>query len=105
MRSIVFITPLSLPYGFKLAGVKQHAIGEGEIEKKLYSLLNDPDTGLIVIDERLLRDFSPGKLRELEERWFGLILVLPSPEEYTAVAEDYTLSLIKRAIGYHVRLT
>ena len=34
----------------------------------------------------------------------GILLVLPSPEKLPAEVEDYAARLIRRAIGYHVRL-
>jgi hypothetical protein len=43
-------------------------------------------------------------LREREQNWNGIMLVLPSPEILPAEAEDYASRLIRRAIGYHVRL-
>jgi V/A-type H+-transporting ATPase subunit F len=40
----------------------------------------------------------------MEKRWYGILLVLPAPERVGVEVEDYAMSLIKRAIGYHVRL-
>ena len=45
-----------------------------------------------------------GLLRELEQAWNGVLLVLPSPEKPPAEVEDYAARLIRKAIGYHVRL-
>ena len=44
------------------------------------------------------------RLREIEHAWQGILLVLPSPERPEVEIEDYAVSLIRRAIGYHVRL-
>jgi len=35
---------------------------------------------------------------------FGILLVLPSPVKPPAEVEDYAARLIRRAIGYHVRI-
>ena len=65
----------------------------------------DPDSGVVVIDERLLTGIGEERFREMERRWYGMLIVLPSPEKVGAEGvEDYAQRLIKRAIGYHVRL-
>jgi V/A-type H+-transporting ATPase subunit F len=63
----------------------------------------DPDIGVVVIDERLVRAIPEQRFAELEERWFGLLVTLPAPERM-AGEEDHLQRLIRRALGYHVRL-
>ncbi|OGW39791.1 MAG: ATPase [Nitrospirae bacterium GWD2_57_9] len=110
MRKIAFITPPDVEYGFSLTGITQvvsEAIGTEDALKKI---MEDMENGLVIIDERLVnagRDstgLSEERLRELEHRWQGILLVLPSPDKPPAEAEDYAARLIRRAIGYHVRL-
>jgi hypothetical protein len=43
-------------------------------------------------------------LREMERRSPGVIVLLPAPEAGPPLEEDYVLRLIRRAIGYQVRL-
>ena len=64
----------------------------------------DPDNGLVILDERLVAGGVEDRLREREQSWPGILLVLPSPEKLPPEAEDYAARLIRRAIGYHVRL-
>jgi V/A-type H+-transporting ATPase subunit F len=66
--------------------------------------MNEPDYGLVVIDERLIAGMTEDRLRELEQAWNGILLVLPSPVKPPAEVEDYAARLIRRAVGYHVRL-
>jgi V/A-type H+-transporting ATPase subunit F len=40
----------------------------------------------------------------MERRWPGLVVMLPAPREGARVEEDYVLRLIRRALGYQVRL-
>lgn len=105
MKGIVFITPEDVRYGFMLTGVSQHIIREGNIIDELNEIIRIKDIGFIVIDERLLKDKDIEYLREIERRWEGIILVLPAPMKPTIEAEDYAIRLIKKAIGYHVRLS
>lgn len=104
MKNIVFITAQDAEFGFQLAGTEQY-ISDG---KNLMALLKDimqkSETGLIIIDERLIDVDTEEKLRVAERLWNGVLIVLPSPERPEAEIEDYASRLIRRAIGYHVRL-
>jgi len=70
----------------------------------LQGVMAEPDIGLVILDERLLSGTVEEQIREAEPSWAGILLVLPSPEKLPAEAEDYAARLIRRAIGYHVRL-
>ena len=104
MKKIVFITTRDAELGFSLTGITQRVADVANAEAELIKTTAGPDIGLIVIDERLLRGMSEERMRELEEGWHGIVLALPSPEKVPAEAEDYAARLIRRAIGYHVRI-
>lgn len=105
VKKIVFITPHDAQYGFSLAGVTQYEVIEDTAEEFLETLVKQSEIGLIVIDERLTRNINEKKLREFEEVFSGLLIVLPSPIKPVYEALDYVSKLIKRAIGYYVRLS
>lgn len=105
MKKVVVITPPDARHGFALTGVRQVTSSEGELPGILADLVRDPLTGVIVVDERLTVGAVRQQIRALERRWPGLVVVLPAPERAGRVAEeDYVLQLIRRAIGYQVRL-
>lgn len=104
MNRIAVITPSDAEHGFSLAGVTQHVAAPGEADGKLREAMQAPDTVLILIDERLMRELGEERMRELERSWHGVLLALPSPEKAAPETEDYAARLIRRAIGYHVRL-
>lgn len=110
MKKIAFITPRDVEYGFKLTGISQFLADASEAADVLKKAMEDTENGLAIIDERLItasRDgggLSEERLRELEHQWQGILLVLPSPEKPPPEIEDYAARLIRRAIGYHVRL-
>jgi len=105
MKSIVVLTSEDARYGFSLSGAIQFVVAPEDAELLLRKVMEDPDTGVVAIDERLLAGISEERFREMERRWYGILIVLPAPEKAGAEgAEDYALRLIKRAIGYHVRL-
>ena len=104
MKKIVFITPVDAVNGFKLAGVSQYVTSSEEAELKLQEAVSETDTGLVIIDERLIHNIAEDMLKKIEDRFSGTMLVLPSPKRAEADVEDYAARLIRQAIGYHVRL-
>jgi vacuolar-type H+-ATPase subunit F/Vma7 len=104
LKKIAFITPEDAEFGFGLAGISQYISGAEGAEKMLKEVMAEPDTGLAIIDERMIKVMEEEKIRDMEERWHGILLVLPSPTKPAAGVEDYAARLIRRAIGYHVRL-
>jgi vacuolar-type H+-ATPase subunit F/Vma7 len=103
VKRIVFITARESEYGFGLAGVTHYTSTPEELEERLREVLDKEDTGIVVLEEQLAKGISEERLRQIDERWHGILLILPSPEEY-AGEEDYAQNLIRKAIGYHVRL-
>ncbi len=110
MKKVAFITPPDADYGFSLTGIPQYAVDTPTLEDTLHKVMEDADNGLVVIDERLVaggretEGIPEEQLRTLEHGWHGILIVLPSPEKPPAEVEDYAARLIRRAIGYHVRL-
>ena len=104
MKKIAVITPIYSEFGFKLAGVSHHVTREEEAESTIRSIIREPDVGLLVVDERLLKGVTEEKLKEIEKSWHGVIVALPSPKRPEVEIEDFAVRLIRRAIGYHVRI-
>jgi V/A-type H+-transporting ATPase subunit F len=105
MKKIVFMTPPDARYGFSLTGVGQRVTPDDARTNTLRGLTGDPAVGLVIIDERLVDASIQEQLAETERLWPGLVVVLPAPEKAERPAEDYALRLIRRAVGYQVRLS
>ena len=104
MKKVMFITAQDAQLGFGLAGIGQQIAEPHELEEVLEKAVSDPEQGLIVIDERLTTGIDEDRLREIERSWYGVVVVLPSPVVTAAEVDDYATRLIRRAIGYHVRI-
>jgi V/A-type H+-transporting ATPase subunit F len=104
MKKVFSVTAHDARYGFGLAGIWQSVAVEDELEEILVKAVNDTGNGLVIIDERLISGIEDERLREIERNWSGVMVVLPSPEAVSAEVEDYAARLIRRAIGYHVRI-
>ena len=60
--------------------------------------------GLVVVDERLIAALGEDELMDLQKTWEGMLVVLPAPKPRITEAEDYAAALIRRTIGYHMKL-
>lgn len=105
MKKIVVVAPADARHGFALAGVRQLTRAPEELDAALAELAGDATTGVIIVDERLTTAAAQQRIRDIERRWPGLVVVLPAPGEAARIEEDYALRLIRRAIGYQVRLS
>ena len=104
MKKVLFITAPDARPGFGLAGIDQYVVETHELEEVLLKAVADPGNGLVIIDERLTAGIDEERLREIERTWHGVVVILPSPVAAPAEVEDYAARLIRRAIGYHVRI-
>jgi V/A-type H+-transporting ATPase subunit F len=104
MSEVVFMTPEDARYGFSLAGSLQLTVQAEQAEAQLRETMADKDVGVVVIDERLVKAIDEKQFAELEANWAGLLVTLPAPEQEAEGEEDYLQRLIRRALGYHVRL-
>lgn len=103
MKRIVAITPPDAGVGFGCCGAVQMVAYPGEAVQTLQRALGEPESGVVILDERLLGEIGEEQVKALEQRWPGVLVVLPAPDSAGAV-EDYATRLIRRAVGYHVRV-
>jgi V/A-type H+-transporting ATPase subunit F len=104
MKRISFITPEDAEYGFRLTGVQHISSDRNTVPATLTKLIHEQEAGIIIIDERLLTGKLESLMNEIEQSWQGILLVLPSPRKREGEFEDFASRLMRRAIGYHVRL-
>lgn len=92
--------------GFALAGLQADALGPGEaIEAVFAGLAQRPDTGVVLLQEQIY-DALPGDLRARFDRSAHPVVVpFPGPAwESRPPAEERVIELLRRAIGYRVKL-
>lgn len=104
MKRVLVLTPAEARLGFALAGVRQREVTPAETWSVLREAMADAQIAVIAADERLLAGLDAGRLRELTARWSGVLVTLPAPAGATRLAEDELQRLVRRALGYHVRL-
>ena len=104
MKEILFLTMADSAPGFALTGVRQQTLKPEETWATLQQACADPEVGVVVADTRLLKKLDPVRLRELTDRWPGVLVTLPAPADKRTPPSDELQRLVQRALGYHVRL-
>ena len=100
-NKIVFITEKDAEYGFSLAGFRQYECTDSELEELLDKLTDTDEFGLYVIDERLINE---NKLSEMEKNRDMVFVIMPPPAKMITKREDYAARLLRKTIGYHIKL-
>jgi V/A-type H+/Na+-transporting ATPase subunit F len=104
--SLLILTRPGDGLGFRLAGARVEEIAPGEEQDRLPALLATPGLGVVAADEEILAAV-PGPLLGRSARG-GLPVIFPfAPPQRLhepGHAAAYVGELLRRAIGYHVRL-
>lgn len=104
MKEILVLTPVDARHGFAATGVRQQTAEPGDLWNALREAVADPQLGVIAVDARLLATIDTDRLRELTGRWSGVLVTLPAPAGATSPDTDELQRLVRRALGYHVKL-
>lgn len=106
MKQAIFLTMADSRHVFSLAGF-EHLVGEREsIRQTLAPLLAREDSGLLVLDERLLEEEDRRWLEEQARRRDILPVSLPAPDrgETGDQGDDQLQRLFTRVLGYRIKL-
>lgn len=92
--------------GFALAGIRAIPAAEGrEAAAALRLLLEQPGLAVILVEEDLHRALPEDLLAAIERRAAPIVMAFPGPaREERPSAEAELVDLLRRAIGYRVRL-
>ncbi len=93
--------------GFSLAGLPTTEASDAVHGAALLQAFADrSDVGVLLVEQGLLDAMPDAERQELLARPMPVIVPFPAPawEERAEGAESYVLELLRRAIGYRVRL-
>jgi len=92
--------------GLELAGLRADtAVDAATTRARLAALADDHEVGIVLIDERLLRELPAELVQRLERQPRPLLAPFPGPRfDRPEAAEEAVLEILRRAIGYRVRL-
>lgn len=105
-RRVAVVCRPEVAPGFRLAGLApSEALGPAEAAGILESLRRDGRTGVVLVQQRLYDGLAEEVRAALERE--AVPLAVPFPEPTWAAEEGpeaYVVRLLRRAIGYRVRL-
>lgn len=92
--------------GFRLAGARVVEAPRGGEAAALRSLLAEPRTGVLAVEEQVLAAVPAHLLRRAHDRGIPVLLpfALPRRRGEEGRGRAYVAALIRRAIGYAVKL-
>jgi vacuolar-type H+-ATPase subunit F/Vma7 len=96
-----------LAAGFRLAGLPVDEVAApGPGAARVMALAAAPDAGVLLVEEEVLAALSPAARDALSRRQTPIVVPVPRPtwSARPEGAEGYILEILRRAIGYRVRL-
>jgi len=105
---VVVITDEVSMVGFRLTGVEVRGATPETAAEILRQTIDRGNVGLIAINEDFIKRFDQRMMRIVAESEMPLIIPFPPvlyTEEKRDVEESYAAQLIRKAIGYHIKLT
>lgn len=105
-KELVVIASPGLGVGFELAGVSVLEAADGlEATRQLNRLLDNEDAGVVMIDESLYEALPDEMRRNLQRSAVPVVIPVPGPDwTRESTAHEYIVDILRRAIGYRVRL-
>ncbi len=107
MYRLIVLTDADTADGFRLAGVDvQVAESPEEARLALSSLVDDDDSGIIAVNERLMSGIDERLRKKIDSIYRPIVVSLPIREKLE-IGEDhraYLSRLIRRAIGFDITL-
>ena len=103
---VSFIGRPEVAPAFALAGFRPVVVADAvDAGRRLGTLLGDPRVGLVLIEAPLYEGLAPDLQRRLSTRPVPLVVPVPAPSWVEQAAADKVIvELLRRAIGYQVRL-
>lgn len=108
MSRLVVVTHPESANGFLLAGVEVfEAENDEQAKKYLVDFINDDSVGIVAIDEDLMEEVDE-RLKDKIDKLYKPV-VIPIPPKKTVELSDnrtaYVQSIIKRAVGFDIKLS
>ncbi len=92
--------------GFRLAGVQVEEVAPGEEVARFRSLLAEPGLGVLAVEGEVLAALPEALVRRAAAMGRPVLLPFALPRRFAEPGrgEAYVAALIRRAIGYHIKL-
>ncbi|MDR7482324.1 MAG: V-type ATP synthase subunit F [Armatimonadota bacterium] len=104
MRKVVAVCPEAVAVGFALAGVETRAYTTARQGRAhLLALVRSAEAGVVLVDDAIVDALEAPARRMVEESDDPLVVPVPMARG-AALEREYLEQMIRRVIGYQVRL-
>jgi V/A-type H+-transporting ATPase subunit F len=92
--------------GFRLAGAPVEELAEGEEAERFKALVADVSLGVLAVEQSLLERLPEPLLERTSREGIPVLLPFGLPRRWQEAGrgEEYVATLMRRAIGYHVKI-
>jgi V/A-type H+-transporting ATPase subunit F len=92
--------------GFRLAGAAVEEIDGAEVAERFAALAAHPGLGVLAVEEELLEQVPEPVLEKIGREGLPVLLPFAFPRRWQEAGrgEPYVAALVRRAIGYHVKI-
>ena len=105
MFRLTVICPEKLARGFELTGVDVFTSDSKEkTEDLLFQTIEAKKTGLVILPQEHLEGLEERRRKQIEELDVPLIVPVPMIQESELTPEEYVSQMVRRAIGYQVKI-
>lgn len=106
MYKVVVVTDPESADGFRLSGVEVIEVEEGEKARvKLGELLDDDTIGVIAFSSEFTSFIDERTQQKIDRIYRPIVVPIPSKKKVSVVGRaDYLRGLIRRAIGFEIKL-
>ena len=104
-RLVRILCDAAIAPGFELASLRPRVTTPDGAETALEEMSDESNTGVILVQSDLYDAAAGTTLRRLERQALPVLLPFPGPRwKVRPSPEEYVVELLRRAIGYRVRL-
>jgi len=107
MNKVLVITYSDIAVGFRLAGVDVITPRKDkEISDLLEECLNHNEYGLVAVEEAFLSNLNEWTRKKLDKAGKPIIVPISTPQKWARkeAADTYLTRLVRKAIGYQIKL-
>ena len=107
MLKVAVICSESLGSGFKLSGAEVRVVPDSaNAARQLRELMGDANYGLVLVEQDLMDRFDERTLRAVDTSDVPLIVPFPSlrPDAWEQDEREYIQAMVRRAIGFQIRI-
>lgn len=92
--------------GFRLAGASVEEVDETRSAERIAALVEEAGLGILAVDDALLARVPASALERAARDGVPIVLpfTLPARWEEHVRGEEYVAALVRRAIGYHIKI-